>query len=398
MPLDAHGFPATKLRPEKPSLLLVANWDSGVGYAWWLMESFWTVLARRYTADNSVILAYPSVSTIPDTIREAPLRVVTQTFGESLMEECRFIRSNRVKVIYFSDRANYSLRYIAYRLLGVRLIIVHDHTPGRRPPVRGLKRQLKSFLYKIPGLAADGYIGATDYLRQRFIEVACAPPWRCHSAPNGLPESRRAEPIVSLRLELGIPADIPLMVMTSRANRYKNISSILACITRLTEAGHRLHFLFCGDGPDLEHFREESNELGIAEHVTFAGRRSDIPQILPQCDFAVHPSRGEVGYSLSILEYMQAGLPVVVPDNPSVCGAIQHEKTGMIYREQDSNALDMAIIWLLTHPTTTAVMGENARSVVATHYSLKQTHNALLHAFDQIDSKHILESSRDNHS
>jgi glycosyltransferase involved in cell wall biosynthesis len=183
---------------------------------------------------------------------------------------------------------------------------------------------------------------------------------------------------------------MPLAVMTGRANRYKNVSFVLKCIADLTRQGHKLHFLFCGDGPDLEAFRNEASSLGIASFVTFAGRRNDIPQVLPQCDFAIHPSLGEVGYSLSILEYMQAGLPVIVPDNPSVCGATQNGKTGMIYREHDAESLTEGIIRLMQNPADTKAMGEAARIKVKTEYNLKNTHTSLLRAFKAIDRDNTL--------
>ena len=31
-----------------PSILLVGNWSSDTGYAWSLIENFWTAIARRY--------------------------------------------------------------------------------------------------------------------------------------------------------------------------------------------------------------------------------------------------------------------------------------------------------------------------------------------------------------
>jgi glycosyltransferase involved in cell wall biosynthesis len=382
-----HITPATTATP---ALLLVANWDSGVGYAWWLMESFWVALAKHYATDSRVILAYPSISTIPTEIRKAPITVTTQTFGDNLLRECIFLKKNAVRAIYFSDRPNYSLRYLAYRVAGVRLIIVHDHTPGVRTPPTGLKRLAKQILHRLPGIAADGYIGATDYVRRRFVEICCAPPHRCHSAPNGLPERSPPPPSRSIRSELGIPDNIPLAVMTGRANRYKNVSFVLKCIADLAWRGHKLHFLFCGDGPDLVAFCNEASALGIESLVTFAGRRNDIPQVLPQCDFALHPSLGEVGYSLSILEYMQAGLPVIVPDNPSVCGATQNGETGIVYREHDAESLAKAIVRLMQHPADTKAMGEAARIKVNAEYNLKNTHASLLRAFKAIDRDNTL--------
>lgn len=372
----------------QPSLLLVANWDSNVGYAWWLMESFWAVLAENFSTRFRAVLAYPSISVVPETISAAPIVVTEQPIGQpgisNLLKDCRFLMHHSVKAIYFSDRPAISLRYLIYRLCGVHYIIVHDHTPGVRTAPTGLKRALKYVLQRLPWITADGFIGATDYVRQRFIEVNCIPRTKCHSAPNGLPRSSPHSNKVTLRDELGLNIEIPIAVMTGRASHYKNIGFILRCLSKLKRQGHKLHFVFCGDGPDLEELKGMAIRLEIEDRITFAGRRNDVPQLLRQCDFAIHPSLGEVGYSLSILEYMQAGLPALVPNNPSVCAATTHEETGLIYENGSEEALVAAIIRLLDNPEDRVRMGKNAAQVVDQQFNLQNTHSSLLSAFNKI--------------
>src|SRR6056297_2127090 len=92
----------------RPALLLVANYDSDVGYAWWLMESFWVKLAEHYSPSNRVILAYPSISQLPQAIADAPLETVEQDFRGThpgqVLKQCRFLRRHCVRAVYFSDR------------------------------------------------------------------------------------------------------------------------------------------------------------------------------------------------------------------------------------------------------------------------------------------------------
>ncbi len=145
-----------------------------------------------------------------------------------------------------------------------------------------------------------------------------------------------------------------------------------------------IHFLFCGDGPDLEHFREKANELRLNDFVSFPGLVNDIPGVLGSCDFAIHASQGEVGYSLSILEYMYAGLPVLVPSNPSVCEATDDGVTGFIYRENDiESAIDL-IVYLAEHPDVIVKTGQNAKESVINNYNLKNTHEQLLESVNSI--------------
>jgi glycosyltransferase involved in cell wall biosynthesis len=375
---------------DAPALLLVANWDSDVGYAWWLMESFWAALASHYHPATRVVLAYPSISRLPRAIAEAPLQTVEHDFRPTSLravgDQCRFLRRHRVRAIYFSDRATWHWRYLVYRLCGVRLIIVHDHTPGVRSVPTGPKRWIKTMVHRLPWVTADGLIGATPFVRQRFIDVNQAPARRCHVAPNGLPALADPSPPTDVHALFSIPAHRRILVMTGRANRYKGIDFVLDLLVALTRDGRDdVHFLFCGAGPDLDHFRERAAALGVASRVTFAGRRSDIPALLPGCDAAIHPSLGEVGYSLSILEYLRAGLPVLVPDNPSVCGATEHEVTGLVYPTGDVHAAAAALVRLLDDPPMARRMGEAGRLKVESEFTLTATHRALLNAFRCID-------------
>ena len=248
--------------PEKLGVLLVANWDSNVGYAWWLMESFWAVIANNFPS-YQCHLAYPSISEIPEAISNAPITTHHLDFRElnshSFIEQLRFLKQHNIKVIYYSDKPSWALRYWLYRLAGVHSIIVHDHTPGLRSPATGFKKLFKTLIHRVPGLAADGMIATTDFVRQRHIQVNCIPPHKCHVATNGIPEltdTSVADPYALY----DIPASRKILVMTGRANQYKGIGFILDCIATLIKNGNTpdLHFLFLGDGPDLEHFREQA--------------------------------------------------------------------------------------------------------------------------------------------
>ena len=56
----------------KLAILLVADCDSNVGYAWWLMGSFWVVFAEN---DYECHLAYPTISSIPGSINTALITI-----------------------------------------------------------------------------------------------------------------------------------------------------------------------------------------------------------------------------------------------------------------------------------------------------------------------------------
>ena len=79
-------------------------------------------------------------------------------------------------------------------------------------------------------------------------------------------------------------------------------------------------------------------ELGLKQQVTFLGERNDVPALLAQARFFVLPSLTE-GISLTLLEAMAVGLPVIatrVGGNPEV---VVKDETGMLVPSGNPAAL-----------------------------------------------------------
>ena len=90
---------------KKPSILCVANWDSNVGYAWWLMESFWVKIAEHYGNEFNVFLAYPSITIIPEKIKNSNLKVENIDFtfltSSSIFAQLDFIYKQDQIYLFF---------------------------------------------------------------------------------------------------------------------------------------------------------------------------------------------------------------------------------------------------------------------------------------------------------
>ncbi len=380
------------METKNDALLLVANWESSTGYAWWLMESFWQTLGKHYLdKGKDVYLIYPSISTVPEGISESGIKVRQFDFGKSTLfsyyQLFCFVRRFKIGVIYLSDYAARDVRYIVCHIAGAKHIIVHEHTPGVRDVPGQIKLFFKKAIHRLPFYCASGLIATTEYIRNRQIQVKGIHTSKCYCAPNGLPDLPGIDP-VDLHQQFSIPAERKIMVATGRANKYKGINFSLTVLAELVNYRNRndVHFLFCGDGPDLNEFKELAVELGVNEHVTFTGHLDSVLPYLVSCDFALHSSKGEVGYSLSILEYMQCGLPVIVPDNPSVCGASEDGVNGFIYKESDLQSATDKVLEMLNNEELVLKMGMAARNCVMEKYRLSNTHEHLLKAVIAITS------------
>ena len=369
-----------------PTILLVANWPSDVGFAWWLMEGFWARIATHFSKHGyRILIAFPKVNAIPDVVAKAPIEVcevdVEALTGQPLAL-MRFIRKERIQHVYFSDWPLWRPIYAVMRAAGVEGIIMHDHTPGARPAARGLRRLLKQILLRGPW-SANLCIGATEYVRQRLIDNGCLPPARTRAASNGI-EPLPERPAQDARELFGLPDGVPIAISTGRLNPYKRIDLMLQALRLVLDRGVPVHLLVVGDGParnDLEALRDD---LDLAHAVTFVGRRDDIRSFLGSCDIGFHAAVGEVGYSLSILEFMSAGLATLVPNEPAVCEATDHDRTGLTYTTGDVGAAASALERAAADAALRSRLGAEARAEVQARYRLEHTHAALLDALTEV--------------
>jgi glycosyltransferase involved in cell wall biosynthesis len=119
----------------------------------------------------------------------------------------------------------------------------------------------------------------------------------------------------------------------------------------------------------LEALQQQANELGIASSVDFLGRRSDVPELLSQCDLFVHPSLEE-GYPNAVLEAMAAGAPIVATAVGGTVEAITDGETGLLVPAADAQALERAMLRLLEDRVFAARLASQAASVARSRFDI----------------------------
>jgi glycosyltransferase involved in cell wall biosynthesis len=374
------------------NLLLVANWESDVGYAWWLMEGFWAAIADYLEkAGIQCVLVYPKITKIPESISSKNISVKELKFSDKSLSGLKHIRQlikeNNIQYIYLSDWPAFSWQYIALRIFGVKKIIVHEHTPGERQIPSGLKKLAKLFIHRLPFITADHFIAVTQFVYDRFLQVYGIPKRKCFLASNGIyPIDLANTDTHYAQRVFNIPEDKKIVITTGRATYYKGIDFFIECAREIifSRKYDDFHFLYCGDGPDLNDFKSLVKNYNLSDKFTFAGKRPDIRDILPSCDIGFHAAIGEVGYSLSILEYMSASLITVIPDNPSTALASKHGETGYLYdRNSLSSAVDTIILASENNEQNDRIR-KQAKEYVDTCLNISSTHNALERIFDKI--------------
>ena len=358
------------------NILVVANYPPNPGYAWWLMERCWLKINQLCEERTSeCYVAYPQAGTPSKKLARSSIRPVVCDFGDrsrsGVTRALEVIQDCKIGGIYFVDHNFFDPRFGRFRMAGVKTIVNHDHTPGDRAPRTGLAGLIKALRNRFGPLTCDHWISLSPLMQERALLNGRIPASKCSIVQNGIrPIEPHADARARFREEFGIPESSVVVVTIGRAHSYKGVDLVIEVARRTVKEFGRedICFVYFGDGPALPDLQRLAKIRGLSEaNFRFAGNRTTVRDLLCGCDIALHAAKGE-GFSLAILEYMSAGLAVLVPDRPSVCQAIDHDRTGWIYPAGDVSAATDALLELASESERRSLMGLAAQEKVRLFY------------------------------
>lgn len=103
----------------------------------------------------------------------------------------------------------------------------------------------------------------------------------------------------------------PLIVSVSRHSPRKGLDVLIHALARLRDRGIAFRACLAGRGHLLEEHRALVRALGLGEQVSLPGVVFDVMPYLRECTVFVLPSTQEGSGSVSVLEALQAGAPIV---------------------------------------------------------------------------------------
>ena len=119
---------------------------------------------------------------------------------------------------------------------------------------------------------------------------------------------------------------------------------------------------------ELQHL---ARDLGVERHVSFTGRRNDVPRLMAAADVYAMPSLYEP-FGLVYLEAMAMELPVVALNSGGTPEVVVHGETGLLSDPGDLDALTAHLVRLLDDPDERARMGERGRRLVEERFTIRR--------------------------
>lgn len=218
----------------------------------------------------------------------------------------------------------------------------------------------------------DAVVVNAGRMAESFVDLDGFGPQKVRVIHNGVVVPERRSSPGELRRELGIQVDVPVVGTVARLVSQKRIDRLLRAFAQLP---NNYHCVIAGDGDERESLTRLSASLGLSGRVHFLGHRENKGDVLDALDLFVLTSDRE-GLSNAMLEAMAFGLPIV---STPVSGAgeallpdLEGRAPGLI-STFDETSVAASIASLLGEPELRRRMGEAARTIAATRFSLDRT-------------------------
>ncbi len=187
----------------------------------------------------------------------------------------------------------------------------------------------------------------------------------------------------NIRREFHLPIDTQLVGMVARLSKVKGHTFLISAMPRILKDCPRVNFLIVGDGRLKNELESGVKKLGVEKSVFFIPNQPDTIKILSIMDCVVSPSVQE-GLGLSILEAQAAGVPVVAFATGGIVSLIENERTGLLVKPLDINALAETLIRLLGDAKLRQRLIKDARLNVMENFNTGRTVEATNNLYSKI--------------
>ena len=266
---------------------------------------------------------------------------------------------------------------IAARIAGVPKIVhtVHGFSfhYAQPFPIRFFYQVLEKFVSQF----CDTIVFVNNFEREFAIKHRIVKEKKAITIYNGIELNEEKIKNVTYKIK----EDIFIIGSVLRFEKIKNIINTVKTAIKVCKANNKIIFYFIGDGKLLKECRKMVLTADLEENIIFPGWQNNIAEWLVKFDVYLLFSIAE-GLSVSIMEAMFIGLPIVASDVKGN-NELVYNANGILVPINDIDRLTTVLLSLSYKKAELREWGDNSRKLIKERFNLTNFVRKYKNIYDQ---------------
>lgn len=312
------------------------------------------------------------------------LRVRGSLHPTTLKGLLRFLRENRVDVLdcHGSRDATYGL--FVKLLTGIKVIRSrHVTTPIKRSGLR-------DFVWRYGN---HGIITTARLINEMIVEAGLSKADKIYAALPGVDEKRFSEDQASkeLKRDLGIPEDARLIANVGMIRPDKGQDHFVDACAKLMASHSDVYAIQVGEATaQTQAFKqrvvEKIENSGFADRIKLIGYHHDVERFIATADVIAVCSTNVEAQTRLVSQAFLAKTNVVASNMGGLPEMIQHQKTGLLVKAGESEAIYDALNQVMADSELSQSLKTNAHAYAMEHFTFDKMMLGMMDAYQSLGS------------
>jgi len=296
--------------------------------------------------------------------------------------------------------------------LGVNLIHAHQYTPffySALSRVRPCRRRTTPILFTEHGrhypdhrslrhvlanrlllTRRDRVTAVGAFVRQALVTNEGIADQRIDLVYNGIDPGPDPSPLHRERARklLNLDPGRSVVMQVARFHSVKDHATAVRAFAIVRETLGETHdplLVLVGDGEERSAIESLAKSLHVSDAVRFTGAVGNARELIPAADVCMLSSLSE-GVSVTLLEAMAAGKPVVATDVGGNSEVVENQQTGLLSPRSDAQALADNLINVIFTPRLAGKLGQAGRKRLLERFTAQRMHEGYARIYDELTS------------
>lgn len=226
--------------------------------------------------------------------------------------------------------------------------------------------------------AKNHYLSEIDVKSEKFVVV-----------PNSVLPAFYTEPLIDQHIVARFKDRFCLLYLGNTGLR-RGLATVIDAMKNLVSEIPNIHLVVVGKSKADTHLLQMSRNENLDSYISFEGWQDPalFPSYIEACDIGVSPLHKnlhhDTTYANKVFQYMSLGLPVIASDCDAQARIINESKSGLIFRERDTNDFAEKVLELYRNNIFYRYCSINGMTAVRDHLNWNKISSGLVNMYARI--------------